>query len=185
MELFYYLYILSYYLLSGFQITVILLFLLKRIFKKHDLLWKDLFLLSNCILLVTSIVYGITSFMEVFKAWYSQVTYEQQAFKWRATGGYWWSYWIMAYIPFLLPQVLWFKRLRSNYKTSMILMLLLTIGPLFERFVIILTSRYRDYLPSSWTYYAPDPFEYLVALLIFCAFLTMAYFLFRKRLIKN
>jgi hypothetical protein len=167
-------------LFSGFQITVVVLFIMKLIFKKYDLFWQNLFLLSNCILLVTSLIYGVVYLTELYRASYSQVIYEQQAFKWRVIGPYWWSYWTMILVPFVFPQILWFKKFRRNYRTSLILVLLL-FGFIFEQFVIIVTKHYRDYLPSSWTYYAPRPLEVIVTFLVFTFVLMLLYFVCRKK----
>lgn len=168
-------------LFSGFQITVVVLFILKLSFKKHELFWKDLFLLSNCILLVTSLVYGISYGIWLFEAWYSQVTYVQIAFKSRVIGPYCWSYWSTVLIPFVCPQVLWIKKFRRSFRIALLLIPFLSLGIIYERILIIVTGYYRDYLPSSWTYYAPNLFEFLITCSVFSFLLMLIYFIFRKR----
>jgi molybdopterin-containing oxidoreductase family membrane subunit len=80
----------------------------------------------------------------------------------------------------LSPQVFWFKKLRRNILLTFFMSVLINIGMWFERFVIIVTSIYRDFLPSSWsTYYAPSIFEVGFYLGTFGLFFT-CYFLFSK-----
>jgi hypothetical protein len=88
-------------------------------------------------------------------AWYSGVEYEQYAFLNRATGPYWWAYWSMMTCNVFSPQFMWFKKLRTSIMFSFIISIVVNIGMWFERFVIIVTSLHRDYLPSSWTMFSP------------------------------
>jgi len=88
-------------------------------------------------------------------AWYSGVEYEQYAFLNRATGPYWWAYWSMMTCNVFSPQFMWFKKLRTSIMFSFFISIVVNIGMWFERFVIIVTSLHRDYLPSSWTMFSP------------------------------
>src|SRR5690606_1083545 len=88
-------------------------------------------------------------------AWYSGVEYEQYAFLNRATGPYWWAYWAMMTCNVFSPQFMWFKKLRTSIMFSFFISIVVNIGMWFERFVIIVTSLHRDYLPSSWTMFSP------------------------------
>ncbi|MEX0362493.1 MAG: molybdopterin oxidoreductase, partial [Allomuricauda sp.] len=87
--------------------------------------------------------------------WYSGVEYEQYAFLNRATGPYWWAYWSMMTCNVFSPQFMWFKKLRTSIMFSFFISIVVNIGMWFERFVIIVTSLHRDYLPSSWTMFSP------------------------------
>ena len=73
----------------------------------------------------------------------------------RATGPYWWSYWAMMTCNVISPQLFWFKKLRTSLMFSFFMSIIINIGMWFERFVIIVTSLHRDYVPSSWTYFHP------------------------------
>jgi molybdopterin-containing oxidoreductase family membrane subunit len=88
-------------------------------------------------------------------AWYSGVEYEQYAFLNRATGPYAWAYWSMMSCNVFSPQFMWSKRLRTSIMFSFAISIVVNIGMWFERFVIIVTSLHRDYLPSSWTMFSP------------------------------
>lgn len=113
---------------SGFSVTVILLFLLKLLVRKQGSLWNELFLLSNCILLGTSICYGLVLAIEFGTAWYSQVASEQVAFQGRVTGPYWYTYWTMIGAALLLPQLFWIRRIGRSAIASIVLVPFLNIG---------------------------------------------------------
>jgi molybdopterin-containing oxidoreductase family membrane subunit len=93
--------------------------------------------------------------MEFFIAWYSGNEYERYVFINRATGPYWWAYWTMVTCNVLSPQLFWFKRFRTSIPVMFAVSILINIGMWFERFVIIVTSLHRDYLPSSWGMFSP------------------------------
>ena len=92
---------------------------------------------------------------EFFIAWYSGNPYEQFAFVNRAFGPYAWAYWIMVSCNVLSPQLFWFKKVRTSMPILFVISIFVNIGMWFERFVIVVSSLHRDFLPSSWDYYKP------------------------------
>jgi molybdopterin-containing oxidoreductase family membrane subunit len=110
---------------------------------------------------------------EFFIAWYSGNPYEQFVFMNRALGPFAWAYWIMVGCNVLTPQLLWFKRIRSNLLIVFILSLFINVGMWFERFVIIVTSLHRDFLPSSWQNYVPTKIEVATLIGSFGLFFTL------------
>jgi molybdopterin-containing oxidoreductase family membrane subunit len=111
--------------------------------------------LMNIVIMITGSIVGVAYITELFIAWYSGVEYEQYAFLNRATGPYWWAYWAMMSCNVFSPQFMWFKKLRTSIMFSFFISIVVNIGMWFERFVIIVTSLHRDYLPSSWTMFSP------------------------------
>ena len=109
----------------------------------------------NIVIIVTGSIVGVAYITELFISWYSGVEYEAYAFINRATGPYWWAYWSMMTCNVISPQLFWFKKLRRNLAFTFVLSLVVNIGMWFERFVIIVTSIHRDYIPSSWTMFHP------------------------------
>jgi molybdopterin-containing oxidoreductase family membrane subunit len=105
--------------------------------------------------MITGSIVGCAYITELFIAWYSGVEYEQYAFLNRATGPYWWAYLLMMTCNVVSPQVMWFKKIRTSILVSFIISIVVNVGMWFERFVIIVTSLHRDYLPSSWTMFSP------------------------------
>jgi molybdopterin-containing oxidoreductase family membrane subunit len=93
-------------------------------------------------------------------------------------GPFGWAYWTMVSCNVITPQLFWFKRIRTNLVAVFVLSLFVNVGMWFERFVIIVTSLHRDYLPSSWADYAPTSIEvatlagsfglFFTAFLLFC-----------------
>ncbi len=131
--------------------------------------------LMNKIILVTGSLVGYAYAMEFFIAWYGGNEYERFVFMNRATGPYAWAYWTMVSCNVLSPQVFWFKKFRTSIPVMFVVSFLVNIGMWFERFVIIVTSLHRDFLPSSWGYFRPtliDIFTYAGTIgLFFTAFL--------------
>jgi molybdopterin-containing oxidoreductase family membrane subunit len=112
--------------------------------------------LMNKFLLLTSLLVGYAYAMEFFMAWYSGNQYEMAHFlKNRPTGPYWWAWVWMVGCNCVVPQVYWSKKMRTNIPVMFVVSILINIGMWFERFVIIVLSLNRDFLPSSWGYFRP------------------------------
>ncbi len=149
---------------SGFAMVMTLLLIARTVFQMHDLVQMRHLDLMNQIMLTTGSIVGYAYAMEFFIAWYSGNPYERYVFINRATGEYWWAYWSMITCNVLVPQTFWFKSLRTNIAWMFIASILINIGMWFERFVIIVTTLHRDYLPSSWGYFSPTAFDWLTYL---------------------
>jgi molybdopterin-containing oxidoreductase family membrane subunit len=127
----------------------------------------------NKIILATGLMVGYAYAMEFFIAWYSGNPYEHFIFINRALGPYAWSYWIMVTCNVISPQLFWSKRIRTSPWAMMIVVVFVNIGMWFERFVIVVTSLHRDFLPSSWGYYRPTWVDLLTLLGSFGLFFTL------------
>jgi len=139
---------------------------------------------SMCKLIIgTGGIVAMAYSTEFFIAWYSGNPYEQFVFMNRALGPFSWAYWTMVGCNVLTPQLFWFKKIRSNLVLVFILSIFINIGMWFERFVIIVTSLHRDFLPSSWNTYIPTKIEvatllgsfglFFTLFLLFCRFLPV------------
>jgi hypothetical protein len=140
---------------SGFAMVMTVLLIARTVFKLHRVVLMRHLELMNKIMLVTGMLVGYAYAMEFFIAWYSGDQAEQFAFINRATGPYAWAYWTMITCNVFVPQGFWFKKVRTNIPWMFIASILINIGMWFERFVIIVTSLHRDFLPSSWGYFRP------------------------------
>ena len=137
----------------------------------------------NKLILGTSLLVGYAYGIEVFMAWYGGNPYEAFAFANRALGPLAWGYWIMVACNVLVPQLFWLKKARTTPWIMMIVALLVNLGMWMERFVIIVASLGRDFLPSSWGAFKPTLIDVLMLLgsfglfftlfLLFCRFLPM------------
>ncbi|MEO6150420.1 MAG: NrfD/PsrC family molybdoenzyme membrane anchor subunit, partial [Mucilaginibacter sp.] len=141
---------------SGFAMVQTLLLVTRKVLGLENYITMFHVESMNKIITLTGSIVGVAYITEFFIAWYSGVEYEQYAFINRATGPYWWAYWSMMSCNVISPQLFWFKKLRTNIAFSWVLSIVVNIGMWFERFVIIVTSLHRDYLPSSWVMFYPS-----------------------------
>ena len=141
---------------SGFAMVLTLMLVMRKVCKLEDYITIQHVELMNVIIILTGSIVGIAYITELFMSWYSGVAYEQYAFINRATGPYWWAYASMMTCNVVTPQLFWIKKIRSSIVATFIISIFVNIGMWFERFVIIVTSLHRDYLPSSWTMFYPS-----------------------------
>jgi len=140
---------------SGFAMVNTLLIIMRKVSSLEDYITVQHIELMNIVIMITGSIVGVAYITELVIAWYSGVEYEQYAFLNRATGPYAWAYWAMMTCNVFSPQFMWFKKLRTSIMFSFFISIVVNIGMWFERFVIIVTSLHRDYLPSSWTMFSP------------------------------
>jgi molybdopterin-containing oxidoreductase family membrane subunit len=166
---------------SGFAMVLTLMLVTRVVFKLEDYITLAHIESMNKVILVTGSIVGVAYITEFFIAAYSGVPYERYAFMNRALGPYWWAYASMMTCNVISPQFFWFRSMRRNIAVTFILSIVVNIGMWFERFVIIVTSLHRDYLPSSWAYFSPtsvDIGDYIFSFgLFFTLFLLFAKFL--------
>jgi molybdopterin-containing oxidoreductase family membrane subunit len=135
------------------------------------------------LVIATSGMVGLAYLTEFFTAAYSGNPYEQFVFLNRAAGPFAWAYWTMVVCNVGVPQLLWFRRIRHNLALVFVLSLFVNVGMWFERFVIIVTSLHRDFLPSNWSGYTPTVIEiatlagsfglFFTLFLLFCRFVPV------------
>ena len=164
---------------SGFAMVLTLMLVTRAVFKLQDYITIEHIELMNIVIIVTGSIVGIAYITEFFIAWYSGVPAEQYAFYNRMQGPYWWAYWSMMTCNVISPQLFWFKKIRTSIAATFILSIIVNIGMWFERFVIIVTSLHRDFLPSSWAMFYPTVYDMGVYLFTFGLFFT-CFFLFAK-----
>lgn len=124
------------------------------------------------LVLTTSCLVGLAYTIEFFTAMYSGQHYESFTFLNRAFGPLGWGFAIMIACNVLTPQLFWFSRVRNNLLAVFGISILINIGMWFERFIIIVSSLERDFLPSSWSAYAPSLVEIATLLGSFGLFFT-------------
>lgn len=164
---------------SGFAMVLTLMLVTRKVYKLEDYITITHIELMNIVIIITGSIVGIAYITEFFVAWYSGVEAEQYAFINRATGPYWWAYWCMMTCNVISPQLFWIKKIRTSIAATFILSIIVNIGMWFERFVIIVTSLHRDYLPSSWAMFSPTIYDVGVYVFTFGLFFTL-FFLFAK-----
>ncbi|MBE2180504.1 MAG: polysulfide reductase NrfD [Chthoniobacterales bacterium] len=140
---------------GGFAMVLTIMLPARAIFGLHDLITDDHVDKMCKIILLTGSIVGYAYAMEFFIAWYGGNLFEQYAFINRATGPYWWAYWSMIFCNVVAPQLFWFRFFRRHVLWVFIVCMFVNAGMWFERFVIIVTSLHRDFLPSSWGMFYP------------------------------
>ncbi len=168
---------------SGFAMVQTLLIITRKVLRLEDYITVGHIEAMNKVIILTGSIVGCAYLTELFIAWYGQNQYEWWAFRQNRVNifsPYGWAYYGMMFCNVVSPQIFWSRKLRRNITFTFFMSVLINVGMWFERFVIIVTSLYRDFLPSSWsTYYSPTIWEIGFYLGTFGLFFT-CYFLFAK-----
>jgi molybdopterin-containing oxidoreductase family membrane subunit len=164
---------------SGFAMVQTLMLIVRKAMRLEQYVTIKHIEYMNIVIIVTGSIVGVAYLTELFISYYSGVEYESYAFINRFSGPYAWAYWSMMTCNVVSPHLFWFKKLRTSLGFTFFMSIIVNIGMWFERFVIIVTSVHRDYLPSSWSMFYPtwvDIGVYLGTIGIFSVF----YLLFLK-----
>src|SRR5207248_148045 len=134
--------------------------------------------MANVMLTIGLIVaYGY--FMEAFMSWYSGDIFDQYMMTNRAFGPYGWIFWALMVLNVAIPQALWSARVRRNPLTLFLVALSINIGMWVERFVIIVTSLHRDFVPSAWGMFFPTIWDWATLFGSVGLFLTLLFLFIR------
>ena len=168
---------------GGFAMVLTLAIPARQFFGLKDLITMRHIENMCKILLATGMIVGYAYATEFFIGWYSGHHYEQFVFLNRPFGPYAWAFWTMVFCNVVAPQLLWKKSWRTNLWVVMFVAMCVNIGMWFERFVIIVSSLHRDFLPSSWAMYIPTWVDlgllagsfglFFTLFLLFCRFLPI------------
>jgi molybdopterin-containing oxidoreductase family membrane subunit len=132
------------------------------------------------VLLATGLIVGYGYMMEAFTAYYSGNPYERFMILNRMTGPYAPMYWLLIACNIVTPQFLWFRKVRARVGALFTIAMIVNLGMWLERFVIVVTSLHRDFLPSSWGMYYPTFWDYAtffgtIGLFLFLVFLFIRF----------
>ena len=164
---------------SGFGMVLTLLLIARHVMNYENYITSEHLEAMTKIILLTGSIVGVAYITEFVIAAYSGYEYEQYAFANRMFGPYAWAYWTMMFCNLMAPQVFWSKWARTTPWFIFVISIVVNIGMWFERFVIIVTSLHRDFLPSSWVMYHATWVEVGIFLGTFGLFFT-CFFLFAK-----
>jgi Ni/Fe-hydrogenase subunit HybB-like protein len=165
---------------AGFAMVLTLGIPIRAMFKLHDVITMRHLENMAKVTLVTGliVVYGYMS--EAFFGWYSGNEYERFMLKNRIYyGPYAWSYWLLLLCNFIVPQLLWSKRLRRNIAVLFTVVMFVNVGMWLERFVIVVTSLHRDFVPSSWQMYYPTIWDFATLFGTIGLFITLMFLFIR------
>lgn len=158
---------------SGFAMVQNSLIVIRKVFDMDDLIPIKTLETMNKIILLTGTMVGYAYSMEFFIAWYSGSQPEYFTFVNRAFGPYSWAYWTMFSCNVFIPQLFWIRKIRTSIVPMFIIAIFVNVGMWFERFVIVVTSLSRDFLPSSWAYYRPTITDFAILIGSFGLFFTL------------
>ncbi len=165
---------------AGFAMVLILCIPLRHLYRMKDFITHTHLVYMGKVMLATGliVVYGYA--MEAFFGWYSGAQYEVFMVKNRVFDGpYAWSYWLLIFCNGISIQFLWFKRFRESEFWLFVISIIVSVGMWLERFVIIVTSLHRDFLPSSWAMYSPRVFDWSMFIGTIGFFFTLIYLFVR------
>ena len=145
---------------AGFAMVLTLAIPLRKFYGLEDFITMTHLENMAKVMLATGLIvaYGYT--IEAFMAWYSGNEYEMFMMKNRMFGPYGWAYWLLILCNVVAPNLLWIKNLRTSVPVLFVMSFVVSIGMWLERFVIIVTSLHRDFLPSSWGMYAGTRYDW-------------------------
>jgi molybdopterin-containing oxidoreductase family membrane subunit len=164
---------------SGFAMVLTLAIPVRHYYKLHDLITMRHIEAMAKITLATGLVVFYGYMVEAFFAWYSGNEYEQYMMANRMGGPYGPLYWALIFCNGLVPQLLWSRKVRRHIPTLFVISLIVNVGMWLERFVIVITSLHRDFLPSSWGMYYPTFWDWAIYLGSIGQFLVL-FFLFLR-----
>ena len=145
---------------SGFAMVMTLAIPLRAAYHLEDFITARHLENMAKILLVTGLIVTYGYLIETFISWYSGNEYEWYMTMNRLRGPYAPLYWALILCNSLVPQVLWFRRARRNVVLLFVVALVVNVGMWLERFIIVVTSLHRDFLPSSWGMYYPTRWDW-------------------------
>ncbi len=158
---------------SGFAMVLTVLIIVRKVFNLEHIITMDHLDKMAKITLLVSMMVAYAYLMEPFMAWYSGTAFDWYTIIYRATGHYAFGFWLMTACNVFVPQLLWFRKIRRNPFVLFIISLLINLGMWLERYIIIVTSLARDFLPSSWHTFVPTLTDLGIVIGIFGFFFTL------------
>lgn len=168
---------------SGFAMVLTLTIPLRKVYGLEDFITDRHIENMSKVMLATGLIVAYGYVMEAFMGWYNGNTFENYMLLNRLNGPYAPAYWGLLLCNVFIPQLLWWPKFRSNIVVLWIISIIINIGMWLERFIIIVTSLHRDYLPSSWGMFIPTKWDigtylgsiglFFMLLFLFIRFLPM------------
>jgi Ni/Fe-hydrogenase subunit HybB-like protein len=162
---------------AGFAMVLTLAIPLRKVYGLEDFITMRHLENMAKVMLATSLIVVYGYMTEAFMAFYSGDPFERYMYLNRARGPYGWIYWLLLLCNLVTPQLLWFKRFRTRVGWLFAVAMVVNVGMWLERFVIVVTSLHRDFVPSSWGFYTPTFWDFATFFGTIGLFLTL-FFLF-------
>jgi Ni/Fe-hydrogenase subunit HybB-like protein len=164
---------------SGFAMVMTLAIPLRAAYRLEDFITMRHLENMAKVMLATGLIVAYGYMMETFTAWYSGNPYEASMLSNRVGGPYAPLYWALIVCNVVVPQVLWSRRVRTSIPALFVIALVVNVGMWLERFIIVVTSLHRDFLPSSWGMYFPTVWDWATLLGSIGLFLALLFLFIR------
>jgi Ni/Fe-hydrogenase subunit HybB-like protein len=145
---------------SGFAMVLTIAIPLRKLYGLEDFITLRHLKNMGIVMLATGMIVAYGYLMETFMAWYSGDIFEKYMMMNRMFGPYGWLYWLLILFNILIPQALWMRRLQTNPWVLFFIAIAVNIGMWLERYVIVVVSLHRDFMPSAWGMYSGTVFDY-------------------------
>jgi Ni/Fe-hydrogenase subunit HybB-like protein len=145
---------------SGFAMVLTIAIPLRKLYGLEDFITMRHLKNMALVMLATGMIVAYGYLMETFFAWYSGDIFEKYMMMNRMFGPYGWMYWLLILFNILIPQALWVRRVRTNTLALFLIAVSVNIGMWLERYVIVVVSLSRDFMPSAWGRYSGTTVDY-------------------------
>ncbi len=164
---------------SGFAMVLTLVIPVRKAYGLQDFI--TLRHLENCakIMLATGLMVAHGYITELFMSWYSDDQFDIYMTLNRMFGPYWPAWWLLMFCNILVPQTLWFQKVRTSPLILFVVALLVNVGMWTERYVIVVTSLHRDYMPSAWGMFHGTRWDWMTLIGSFGLFLSLLFLFLR------
>jgi molybdopterin-containing oxidoreductase family membrane subunit len=164
---------------AGFAMVLTLSIPVRKLFGLEDFITMRHIDNMAKVMLATGLIVGYGYMMEAFSAYYSGNPYERFMILNRMGGPYAGMYWMLIACNIVTPQFLWFRKVRSSVGAVFTIAMVVNLGMWLERFVIVVTSLSRDFMPSAWGMYYPTRWDFMVFFGTIGLFLTLIFLFIR------
>ena len=147
---------------SGFAMVLTIAIPLRKLYGLEDFITLRHLRNMGIVMLATGMVVAYGYLMETFFAWYSGDIFEKYMMLNRMFGPYGWMYWLLILFNILIPQALWIAKVRTHPVVLFLISISVNIGMWLERYVIVVVSLSRDFMPSAWGMYSGTIVDYAV-----------------------
>jgi Ni/Fe-hydrogenase subunit HybB-like protein len=164
---------------SGFAMVMTLAIPIRKFYHLEDFITMRHLGNMAKVMLATGLIVAYGYMMETFMAFYSGNQFDRFAIINRWTGPYAFFYWLLIACNIVIPQCMWSRKVRNNVAILFVISLIVNVGMWLERFVIVVISLHRDFLPSSWGMYYPTRWDWATYVGTIGLFLTLLFLFIR------
>ncbi len=164
---------------SGFAMVMTLAIPIRKFYNLEDFITMRHLGNMAKVMLATGLIVAYGYMMETFMAFYSGNQFDRFTIINRMTGPYAFFYWLLIACNIVIPQIMWLRSVRNNVAILFVISLVVNVGMWLERFVIVVISLHRDFLPSSWGMYYPTRWDWATYVGTIGLFLTLLFLFIR------